>query len=69
MHAVKLSSDFKIEIPQELRDRLELNPEQGLYLFERDGQIRIARRRIEQLFGIAPGIKWKDDYRDHNDRY
>ena len=69
MHAVKLSSDLKIEIPQELRKRLELKPEQELYVFERDGQIRIVRRRIEELRGIARGLKWKEDYRDRKDRF
>lgn len=69
MHAVKLSSDFTIEIPQELRDRLQLKPGQELYLFERDGQIHITRTRIEEIRGIARGIKWKNDYRDRNDRY
>jgi len=69
MHAVKLSQDFKIEIPRELRERLELKPEQEVYLFERDGQIHIVRNRIEELFGIARGIEWKENYRDRNDRY
>ena len=69
MHAVKLSQDFKIEIPRELRERLELKPEQEVYLFERDGRIHIIRNRIEELFGIARGTEWKETYRDRNDRY
>jgi len=70
MHAVKLTQDFKIQIPQELREGLELRAGQEVYMFERDGQIRIVRRRIEELRGMCPGIKWvpnKD--RDRNDRF
>jgi len=48
---------------------LELKPEQEVYLFERDGQIHIVRNRIEELFGIARGMEWKETYRDRNDRY
>lgn len=68
MHAIKLPSDFRIEIPQELRDRLELQPGQEVYLFERDGQIRIARRAIEELRGTCRGMSTAD-YRDRNDRF
>jgi AbrB family looped-hinge helix DNA binding protein len=68
MHAVKLSPDFRIEIPQEVREKLALQPGQEVYLFERDGQIRIARRAIEELRGMCPGMD-TEDYRDRNDRF
>jgi AbrB family looped-hinge helix DNA binding protein len=68
MHAVKLSPDFRIEIPQELREKLALQPGQEVYLFERDGQIRVARRAIEELRGMCPGMDTKE-YRDRNDRF
>ncbi len=69
MYAVKLSADFKIEIPQELRERLQLQPDQELYIFERDGQIRVARNAIEELRGMCPGMKWDISDRDHSDRF
>jgi AbrB family looped-hinge helix DNA binding protein len=69
MHAVKLSRDFMIEIPKELRDRLELHAGQEVWLFVRDGQIRVARRAIEELRGMCPGMKCGPEMdRDHNDR-
>ncbi len=70
MYAVKISPDFKIEIPVELREKLRLEPQQEVYLFERSGQIRIARHSIEELLGICPGIKWDPEKdRDRNDRF
>ena len=69
MHEVQLSPEFEITIPAELCERLNLKPGQILYAFERDGTIRLVRNRITELFGIAKGMKWKDDYRDRNDRF
>jgi hypothetical protein len=35
-----------------------------------DHSIRLHRpRSIKELRGIAKGIEWKDDYRDHSERF
>jgi hypothetical protein len=35
-----------------------------------DGGIRFSKpRSIKDLRGIAKGMKWKEDYRDRNDRF
>ena len=70
MVAVKLSPKFQIVIPKELRERLKLKAGQKLFLYERNGSLRILLpKSITELRGIAKGIQWKDDYRDHTDRF
>jgi hypothetical protein len=29
----------------------------------------VPRRSIKELRGIAKGLRWKDDYRDHAERF
>ena len=70
MHEVTVSPKFQIVIPKELRERLKLKPGQKLYAWEHDGEIRFELPRpIQELRGTAKGMKWKDNYRDRNDRY
>lgn len=64
-----LSDDYKLEIPRELCEQLEIKPGQELFIFEREKQLRIVRKRIEELRGMCPGLDWKDDYRDRDDRF
>jgi AbrB family looped-hinge helix DNA binding protein len=67
---VKVSPKFQIVIPKKVRETLDLQPGQELHIYAIDGSIRASRpRSIKELRGIAKGLKWKDDYRDRNDRF
>jgi len=70
MDVVKVSPKFQIVIPKRVREALDLEPGQELHIYAIDGSIRASRpRSIKELRGMAKGLKWKDDYRDRNDRF
>ena len=70
MEIVKLSPKFQVVIPKSIREGLALQPGQELQMYVLDGSIRIhSKRSLEKLRGMAKGMKWKDIYRDRNDRY
>jgi len=70
MSTVKVSPKFQVVIPKNIREQLKLAPGEELQIYVLDKSIRIQRpRSIKELRGIAKGMQWKDDYRDHNDRY
>ena len=70
METVTISPKFQVVIPKKLRERLKLKPGQKLIMYELRGKIFLEEPRpISELFGIAKGMKWKDDYRDRNDRF
>jgi AbrB family looped-hinge helix DNA binding protein len=70
MAIVKVSPGFEITIPKEICKELKIVAGQELNICVRDGSIRLNNpRSLESLRGIAKGISWKDDYRDHTDRF
>jgi AbrB family looped-hinge helix DNA binding protein len=70
MDIVKVSPKFQIVIPKRVREALNLQPGQELHVYTVDGSIHLHRpRSIKDLRGMAKGMKWKDDYRDHSDRF
>ena len=70
METVKVSPKFQIVIPKRIREALHLLPGQVLQMYAIDNTIRVSRpRSIKELRGTAKGLKWKDDYRDRNDRF
>jgi AbrB family looped-hinge helix DNA binding protein len=70
MTTVTVSPKFQVVIPKELREKLKLKPGQKLFIYEQDGILRLGvPRPITELRGIAKGMKWKDDYRDHTERF
>ena len=70
MQSVKVSPKFQVVIPKKLREELQLKPGQELQVYVLDGVIRMHRpRSIKELRGIAKGMPWKDDYRDHTERF
>jgi AbrB family looped-hinge helix DNA binding protein len=70
MDTVKVSPKFQVVIPKKIREQLELKPGEELQIYLLDRSIRIHRpRSIKELRGIAKGMQWKDDYRDHSDRF
>ncbi len=67
---MKVSPKFQVVIPKRVRVELQLKPGQELIVYVLDGSIRFSKpRSIKDLRGIAKGMKWKDDYRDRNDRF
>jgi AbrB family looped-hinge helix DNA binding protein len=70
METVKLSPKFQVVIPKKVREGLQLAPGQELHIYVLDGTIRIHRpRSVKELRGAAKGMKWRDHYRDHSERF
>lgn len=67
---VKVSPKFQVVIPKHVREQLEIKPGQELQVYVLDGAIHLERlRSMEELRGIAKGMKWRDVYRDRADRF
>ncbi len=67
---VKVSPKFQIVIPKALREELKIEPGQELFMYVYEGKLHMdLPRPITELRGIVKGMKWKDDYRDRNDRF
>lgn len=67
---VRVSPKFQVVIPKALREELKIEPGQELLMYSLDGSLRlIPRRSIKELRGIAKGLRWKDEYRDHTERF
>ena len=70
METVKVSPKFQVVIPKKVREQLQLKPGEELQIFILDESIRLRRPGpIKDLRGIAKGMTWKDDYRDHTERF
>jgi AbrB family looped-hinge helix DNA binding protein len=70
MDTVKVSPKFQVVIPKKIREDLKLQPGQELHIYVLDGRIHLSRpRSIKELRGIAKGLKWKDEDRDHSERF
>jgi AbrB family looped-hinge helix DNA binding protein len=70
MEIVTVSPKFQVVIPKEVREELQIAPGQKLQVFVVDGFIQYRRpRSIKDLRGIAKGMKWKDEDRDHSERF
>lgn len=67
---VKVSPKFQVVIPKALREELKIEPGQELLMYSLDGALRLVpRRSIRELRGIAKGLRWKDEHRDHSERF
>ena len=67
---VKVSPKFQVVIPKALREELKIEPGQELLIFALDGALRLVpRRSIKELRGIAKGMRWKDELREHSERF
>ena len=70
METVRVSTKFQVVIPKKVREELALRPGQELQIYVLDGTIRLNRPgSIKDLRGIAKGMKWKDEDRDHTERF
>jgi len=70
METVKVSPKFQVVIPKRVREVLGLKPGEELQIYILDRSIRLHRpRSIKELRGIAKGMQWKDEDRDHTERF
>ena len=70
MQTVRVSPKFQVVIPKKVREALELRPGEELQIYILDRSIRLHRpRSIKDLRGIAKGMQWKDEDRDHTERF
>lgn len=70
MSTVKVSPKFQVVIPKEIREKLELRPGEELQVYLHERSIYLHRpRSIKELRGIAKGLQWKDEDRDHTERF
>lgn len=70
MEKVKVSPKFQVVIPKKVREELQLKAGQELQVYILDETIRLQRpRSIKELRGIVKGMKWKDEDRDHSERF
>ena len=67
---VKVSPKFQVVIPKLIREELNIEPGQELMMYSIDGSLRLVpHRSVKELKGIAKGMRWKEDYRDHSERF
>jgi len=67
---VKVSPKFQVVIPKAIREELKIEPGQELLMYTWEGTVRLLpRRSIKELRGMAKGMRWKDELRDHSDRF
>jgi AbrB family looped-hinge helix DNA binding protein len=70
MDTVKVSPKFQVVIPKKIREQLHLKPGTELHAYVLDGTIRLSPpRSLKDLRGMAKGIRWKDEDRDHTERF
>lgn len=70
MEKVKVSPKYQVVIPKKVRDELALRPGEEMQICVLDGTIRLHRPgSIKDLRGIAKGMKWKNEDRDHTERF
>lgn len=66
---VRVSPKFQIVIPKSLREELKIEVGQELLIYSVDGALRVVPPRpVKELRGIAKGMRWKEELRDHSDR-
>ncbi|MFZ0036090.1 MAG: AbrB/MazE/SpoVT family DNA-binding domain-containing protein [Candidatus Acidiferrales bacterium] len=66
---LKLRQKYQITNPKDLREKLKLRPGQKLLIYELEGTLHLDRHRsIRELRGIAKGMVWVENDRDHTER-
>ncbi len=69
MAYTKVAAGYRIVIPKVVREKLKLRVGQRLHIYFLDGSIRLSvPRPLSELRGIAKGLKWSTDDRDHTER-
>jgi AbrB family looped-hinge helix DNA binding protein len=68
MTVTTLSRNFRITIPKEIREAMQLKPGQKFVFLRRGRTLQLVpQATIDEFFGIARGAD-TSDYRDHTDR-
>jgi len=67
---VKVSPKFQVVIPKSIREELKIESGQELVMYTWEGTVHLLPHRpMKELRGIAKGMRWKDEIRDHTDRF
>jgi AbrB family looped-hinge helix DNA binding protein len=67
---VKVSPKYQVVIPKLVREELKIRPGQELLVYVYEGKVHLdPPRSIKELRGIAKGVKWRAEDRDHSDRF
>jgi len=70
METVRVSPKFQVVIPKALREELAIKAGEELEIYILDRTLRLERpRSIKDLRGIAKGMTWRDEDRDHSERF
>jgi AbrB family looped-hinge helix DNA binding protein len=70
MATVTVSPKYQIVIPKELRERLDLQPGQKLFMYEVEGSLYLdLPKPIQELRGLARGLRWEESDRDRTERF
>ena len=70
MEKVTVSPKFQVVIPKKLREELALKPGEVLQIYLFEDSLRLQRPKpMRELRGIAKGLQWKDEDRDHAERF
>jgi len=70
METVKVSPKFQVVIPKKIREELALKPGEELQIFLFENSLRLQRpRSIKELRGSAKGMQWRNEDRDHSERF
>ena len=65
-----MSPKFQVVIPKKFSEELRLKPGEVLQIYLFENSLRLQRpKSIKDLRGIAKGLQWKDDDRDHSERF
>ena len=66
---VRVSPKYQVVIPKPVREELNIRPGQELLVYVYEGKVQLdPPRSIKDLRGIAKGIKWREEDRDHTER-
>jgi AbrB family looped-hinge helix DNA binding protein len=67
---VTVSPKFQVVIPKRIREELKLKPGEMLQIYLLEDSVRLQRSRsIRELRGTSKGMEWKDEDRDHSERF
>jgi len=70
MAYTKITAGYRVVIPKVVRDRLKLRVGQTLHIYILIERIHLSvPRPVSELRGMAKGLKWSADYRDHTERF
>ena len=67
---VKVSANYRVVIPKALREKLKIQPGQELLAYVYEGTIHLdPSHSMNDLRGLAKGMRWKPTDRDRGGRF